>query len=264
MDVLALAVKAVSTAAVVVTASVIAERVRPVIAAMVLSLPVSAGPAYVLLALQHDAPFIAAASLATIPVNIATVAIVLGYAAVARTGRGVAASYATGMVAWLGTIALLTPLPWTFVTAMTLVVIVFAAAIVATRRWRHAVGSRPATRWYDVPLRATFVAALVVAVVSLSDAIGPTATGVLAGFPVTYSSFMLLMHHRLGGPVVAAAMINGLTMLIGFAGGLAALHLAAAAGQVWLGIGLFFVIPVVYALGVLAWLNRRRAVRAPR
>lgn len=263
MDVLALAAKAASTAAVVVTASLIAERARPVIAAMVLSLPVSAGPAYVLLALQHEAPFIAAASLATMPVNIATVAIVLGYAAVARAGRGVVASYATGMIAWLATIALLAPLPWTFAAAVMAVALAFAIAIVATRHWRHAVASRPATRWYDVPLRAIFVAGLVVAVVTLSDVIGPTATGVLAGFPVTYSSFMLLMHHRLGGPVVAAAMVNGLTMLIGFAGGLAALHLAAIAGHVWLGVGLFFVIPVLYSLGLLAWINRRQAVRAP-
>jgi hypothetical protein len=49
------------TAAFVVTASVITERSGPVIGALVATLPISAGPSYVFLALDHDADFIAEA-----------------------------------------------------------------------------------------------------------------------------------------------------------------------------------------------------------
>ena len=47
------------TAAFVVTASIITERSGPVIGALIATLPISAGPSYVFLALDHDAAFIA-------------------------------------------------------------------------------------------------------------------------------------------------------------------------------------------------------------
>ena len=46
-------------AAFVVSASFIAERTGPVIGGLVATLPISAGPSYVFLALDHDAAFIA-------------------------------------------------------------------------------------------------------------------------------------------------------------------------------------------------------------
>src|SRR3954469_24031910 len=67
-------------AAFVVTASIITERSGPVIGALVATLPVSAGPSYVFLALDHDAAFIAQGALASLPVNAATIVMALTYA----------------------------------------------------------------------------------------------------------------------------------------------------------------------------------------
>ena len=61
------------TAAFVVSASVITERSGPAIGALVATLPISAGPSYVFLALDHDAAFIAEGALASLPVNAATI-----------------------------------------------------------------------------------------------------------------------------------------------------------------------------------------------
>src|SRR5579883_1439902 len=61
---LALAAKLAITAAFVVGAARTAERAGPLIGAMVATLPIAAGPAYVFLALDHDASFIAASALA--------------------------------------------------------------------------------------------------------------------------------------------------------------------------------------------------------
>src|SRR3982750_2972883 len=61
------------TAAFVVSASIITERSGPVIGALVATLPISAGPSYVFLALDHDAAFIAQGALASLPINAATV-----------------------------------------------------------------------------------------------------------------------------------------------------------------------------------------------
>lgn len=54
---LTLALRMAITAAFVVSASVITERLGPVIGALVATLPISAGPSYVFLALDHDAAF---------------------------------------------------------------------------------------------------------------------------------------------------------------------------------------------------------------
>ena len=87
-------------AAFVVSASIITERSGPVIGALVATLPISAGPSYVFLALDHDAAFIAQGALASLPINAATIFLGLTYAILAqrhsalvslrRGGRGVA------------------------------------------------------------------------------------------------------------------------------------------------------------------------------
>ena len=57
--ILTLGLRMAITAAFVVTASVVTERSGPVIGALIATLPISAGPSYVFLALDHDAAFIA-------------------------------------------------------------------------------------------------------------------------------------------------------------------------------------------------------------
>src|SRR3977135_1954881 len=66
-----------ATGACVVSASVITERSGPVIGALVATLPISAGPSYVFLALDHDAAFIAQGALASLPINAVTVFLAL-------------------------------------------------------------------------------------------------------------------------------------------------------------------------------------------
>src|SRR5260370_41383766 len=71
--ILTLALRMAITAAFVVTASVITERSGPAIGALVATLPISAGPFFVFLALHHDAAFIAQSALASLPINAATI-----------------------------------------------------------------------------------------------------------------------------------------------------------------------------------------------
>ncbi|MFO0294453.1 MAG: hypothetical protein ACK51F_14050, partial [Rhodospirillales bacterium] len=72
IDPLALAAKMAVTAAIVVAAAVAAERAGPRFGGLIAALPVSAGPAYVFLALKSDDGFIAAAALAGLYANAAT------------------------------------------------------------------------------------------------------------------------------------------------------------------------------------------------
>ena len=82
--ILMLALRMAVTAAFVVTASVITERSGPVIGALVATLPISAGPSYVFLALDHDAAFIAEGALASLPINAATILLALTYVVLAQ------------------------------------------------------------------------------------------------------------------------------------------------------------------------------------
>jgi hypothetical protein len=69
---LALATKMAVTAAFVVVATATAERAGAFIGALVATLPIAAGPAYLFLALEHNAAFIAAAALASLAINAVT------------------------------------------------------------------------------------------------------------------------------------------------------------------------------------------------
>ena len=81
---LTLGLRMAITAAFVVTASVVTERSGPVIGALIATLPISAGPSYVFLALDHDAAFIAEGALASLPINAATIFLGLVYVVLAQ------------------------------------------------------------------------------------------------------------------------------------------------------------------------------------
>ena len=66
LDLLPLIIRLVTVIALVVGSSVVAERAGPFWGSIIGTLPVAVGPAYVLLALDHDAAFIGASALATL------------------------------------------------------------------------------------------------------------------------------------------------------------------------------------------------------
>src|SRR5499425_402617 len=88
------------TAGFVVSASFIAERSGPVIGALVATLPISAGPSYVFLALDHDASFIAEGALASLPINAATIFLALTYSVLAQR-FALWVSVGAAMAVWL-------------------------------------------------------------------------------------------------------------------------------------------------------------------
>src|SRR3954464_11835895 len=98
--ILTLVVRMAITAAFVVSASVITERSGPVIGALVATLPISAGPSYVFLALDHDADFIAAGALTSLPINAATIWLALSYVVLAQR-RNALVSWGGAVVVWL-------------------------------------------------------------------------------------------------------------------------------------------------------------------
>src|SRR5262249_44787625 len=97
--VLLLVVKMGVAAAFVVAASLIAERAGPLVGAMVSTLPISAGPAYFFLALDHGPTFIAASVLTSLAINAVTAVFALTYAALAQR-QGLAVSLSVALALW--------------------------------------------------------------------------------------------------------------------------------------------------------------------
>src|SRR5258708_38005403 len=110
--------------------------------------------------------------------------------------------------------------------------------------------------WYDVPLGASLVATLVAAVVTLSGRVGPSISGILALFPAVFSSMMLILHPRIGGPATAAVIANSAWGLMGFGMAIAVLHL----GALYLGsaAGLSFGLATCVSWNLMLWQIGRR------
>src|SRR6266581_8328437 len=122
---LVLALRMAVTAAFVVSASVITERAGAAIGALVATLPISAGPSYVFLALDHDAAFIAEGALASLPVNAATIYFGLTYTVLAQR-YGALASTAAAVAAWIAIASVMRQFQWTLAAGVIVNVITFA------------------------------------------------------------------------------------------------------------------------------------------
>jgi hypothetical protein len=249
------------TAAFVVSASVITERSGPVIGALVATLPISAGPSYVFLALDHDAAFVAEGALASLPINAATIFLAFTYSALAqRFPLWISAGAA--VVVWLVLATAIRHFEWTLLAGVIVNLITFAICVPLMRPYMH-VKKMPliTRRWYDIPLRAGLVALLVATVVTTSGWVGPKISGIMALFPIVFTSLMLVLHPRIGGPPTAAAISNGAWGLMGFGLAIAVMHVAVLKFGSAMGLSLALATCIGWNLA-LWWNGRRKAARA--
>jgi hypothetical protein len=222
---LSLALRMAVSAAFVVAASMITERSGPAIGALVATLPVSAGPAYIFLAIDHDEAFLAQSALASLPMNAATILMCLVFVHLAQRG-GMFLSLAAGLAVWFAVAASVRALDWTLAGGIAFNALALGICLPLVQRFRHARMPLLTRRWYDIPLRATLVATLVALVVTLSNIVGPRVSGVIALFPAVFSSLILILTPRIGGRATAAVLANGQWGLIGFGCAIVVLHFA--------------------------------------
>ena len=215
------------TAAVVVAASFAVQRAGPFLGAMVATLPVSAGPAYVFLAMDHGADFVARSALTSLLSVAATAIFVAAHAAVA--GRvGMPLALLTAYAAWGLALAALSQVVWSTWSAFVVAGAVTSVCIAATAPARRHVGRPlpPATAW-EIALRVVIVMLLVAAVTWIGQTLGPEAAGYAALVPVVFTSLVLILEPRIGGRATAALMAHALGGMLGYVPALLLLHLSA-------------------------------------
>ncbi len=258
-----LVVKMAITAGFVVVSSVVTERAGPVIGALISTLPVSAGPGYVFLSLDHDTAFLAQAATASLAINAATGVYMLIYVALAQRAP-LLVSLPAGLGVWVLLAIGMRGLDLTITQAVIANVVVYAVCIPLVARFRHAAMPVVTRRWYDIPLRAAMVATLVAIVVTVSSRVGATISGMIATFPIVLTSLVLILHPRIGGPATAAVIANGLWGLLGFGAALLALHLTVVPLGAPAALSLGLAVAVMWNL--VTWIIRRRGIppRPPR
>ena len=254
-----LVLKMAVTAGFVIAAAMVAERAGPAIGAIVATLPIAAGPAYVFVALDHNSAFISASAIGSIAAHAATAVFSLVFIVLAQS-FGMAVSVIGAVGVWFAVAFLLREIEWTFLTVVGTNLAIFAVCIALTNRYRYVRMPLIGRKWYDVPVRAVMVSVLVAAVVGLSGHVGPTVTGLLAVFPIVMTSLMLIFQPRVGGPATAALIANTMWGLVGFSACLFTVHLATVPLGTWGGLTLALAVSVAWNL-VLWWLRRRAVMR---
>jgi len=248
-----LVLKMATAATIVVSASIIAERSRPFIAAMVATLPVSAGPAFAFLALEHDGAFMQVTLTAAMVTNVATAAYSLAYVVAAQRLRTIP-SLLVAFLAWGLFSLMLRQITWSLPAALIASTAAFLVAIPLGRRFasNERVAAPPRT-WYAVPLRALAVATLVGTVTTLSWTLGPYNSGMLVALPIVLTSVIAILQPRIGGKQTSALIANGLIGLLGFgfALGIAAWAVPRIGSFPALGLGL--AICILWNGGVVVW-----------
>ena len=255
-------VKAGSTALLVVSASAVAEALGPFWGALVATLPVSTGPAYVFLALQHGTDFLAASALSSLAANAAIGLFLMTYAASAR-GASPWRSLGAAVLVWLLASLATQQVAWTPLTAVLLNLVTYGAgfALIGVAQEMGAGPTPPVRRRpLDLPLRAVAVAAFVSLVVAASSALGPEATGIAAVFPIVLTSLLAIVRPRIGGPASALLAANALRPMLGFGAMLLALHLLVRPWGVAAALVSALLVQVSWSAALLL-LKRREQVR---
>jgi hypothetical protein len=258
--ILMLGVRMAIAAAFVVSASIITERSGPVIGALVATLPISAGPSYVFLALDHDAAFIAQGALTSLPINAATIFLGTTYVVLAQR-HSLLIACSAAVAVWLVLASIVQAVHWTLAEGLVANAIAYAICVPVLEPYRHVKKPLIGRRWYDVPLRAALVATLVASVTALSGWVGPSNSGILALFPMVFTSMMLILHPRIGGPATAAVVANSGWGMIGFGLGITMLHVGALHFGSAAGLILGLSTCVIWNLA-LWWNGRRKAALA--
>jgi len=251
---LSLLIKAALTSTIIVTASLIVERGGAFLGAMIASLPTSVGAAYIVMAVEHSPEFISKSALGSLTANAAGVTFAAIYALMARKSS-LLVGLGGALLVWFVCALALRQFEFTLWSAIVLNLVVAAVAIWATSKARAATFPKAAVvrRAYDIPLRAAAVSAFVIIVTTLSHSIGAFASGVFAVFPIAMSSFIVILHNRIGGPATSNVIAHAQVPMLGLIPAFLAVYLLSEPLGEWWALLIALMASLIWNAGLWAW-----------
>ena len=249
-------VKVIATIALVTTVTLVAERATPFVAAMVAALPISAGPAYLFIAMDHGSASLADSALTGVGVN-AVMAVFLYMAVVCIPKFGIARGLAAAVLVWVvGALSVAQAAP-SLLGAIVLSCITFPIFTRLVRgRTAQATPAWVRLRLSDIALRALAVGAVVLAVLVVGRTIGAAVAGLTALIPIVWISTAIVLYDRLGAEACVAVLASGMLGMIGFCLALVALHWVTLSSGMAVGLSLALLVSVGWNV-CLALLHRR-------
>lgn len=227
LDPIALLVQMATSAAVVVLASLLVQRAGALVGALVATLPLSAGPAYVFLAIDHGDAFVGRAALASLPVIGAIGVFIAVYVRLAQR-HGLVVSLGGALLACIAIAWVLNALALPMLPSLLWNLVAFGVGTWVVRPYLAEL-ARPRGKGglADIAIRTASVVTVVMAVVVSGRLAGPALAGIVAFAPVVFTSLILVLQPRIGGPVTATVLANGMLGMMGYVPALCLLHLAA-------------------------------------
>lgn len=187
---------------------------------MLSAFPAVVGPALLIVAQQHGAPFAARAAGGTLFGLVALAGFVLAYAWVSTSG-GWVISLAAGWIAAAVIAASIEPVGAG--TAVPIGLIGAAVALAAAyrampaRRRDHASSAPGGPIGSEVVVRMAVTAGLVAGLTLLAKVVGPLIAGMVAGLPVLASVLAVFTHRREGAGALVDLLRGMVTGMAGFA-----------------------------------------------
>lgn len=236
----------------VMLVTVLAERLGPFLGAMVASLPLYTGPTYLMLALEHDASYLLAATVGSIAICGATPVFALAYCVMARSW-GVWMSLIGALGAWLICAIIVQLNQWSLVEALLFVTPIYIVSVALARGYTRGIAvQRAERRWTDLPTRALMVAGAAGATIAISKFVPPQLTGVLSVLPVIMSSLIVILHPRIGGPATSALFAHTLGGLVGMVLAFVLINLTIESVGTWIALSAGLAVTLVWNLLLIA------------
>jgi uncharacterized membrane protein (GlpM family) len=219
--------RASATALAVVLVAKLGERGGALIASVVMTFPMNAGPGFFFVALEQPAGFVREGALVSFAGTGAVLAFVAVFVSVARTQRFTAGLVAA-VLAWLALAIATIALPLSLLTALGSIAV--GAGLVALLGAGR-VGTLPTTAaraGWPLVLARGLIAGLVVASIALAAGLlGPTLAGLAYAFPTTILASLWMLERHYGRAFTLATMARVPAGIATYAGFCLTLHLAA-------------------------------------
>ena len=228
-----LVIKLAATAALVLFATLTAERFGAFIGAIIAAMPLSVGPSYLFLALEHGAEFVRQGALTSLAVHPMTAAFLVVCAALVKR-FGIAAALVLALAAWVAGGVAAMRLDMSFEIIVLLNIGIFAITIAVSRPLVVEVAGRAHGRGgYDVLPRVLAVMGVVGAAILAGRMLGPKAAGLAALVPVIWISMAIVLAVRAGAEMCSSVLAHGVVPMIGFSLAFAALYLTIDPLGLW-------------------------------
>ena len=260
---LSLAWKAAITAAVVIGVALLAERANAVLAAVLMGLPISIGPALALLATTHGEPFVIESARYALASVFGVLAFLVTYVHAARF-TGLWGCLIAGYSAWLSATLAVGHLSLSIPGALGIAVAgLLLTRLTMPRQAPPALSSDPHPLRFII-VRGVLAGLAVATVVTAGRALGPALAGLFASFPVIFGTAAWMLA-TLGNNDLATATLShadrGMASFISFCFCFAVL---APVVSVWPALGISLLISVLVSVGLVMRLKHTSANGSPK